>query len=77
MYKKISELYTLCGGKILFIIFSPTSKRYLFDHPSVEYVAKRFLIPSQPLNKTIHAPVEAYRKGRINLHVQDFNEIND
>ncbi|MFQ6671560.1 hypothetical protein Gotur_036073 [Gossypium turneri] len=24
IYKKISELSTLCGGEILFIIFSPT-----------------------------------------------------
>ncbi|MBA0878233.1 hypothetical protein Goshw_022619, partial [Gossypium schwendimanii] len=47
---------------ILFIIFSPTGKPYLFGHPSVEYVAKQFLIPSQPLNETIHAPVKAYRK---------------
>ncbi|MBA0749460.1 hypothetical protein Gogos_003385 [Gossypium gossypioides] len=26
--------------EILFIIFSPTGKPYLFGHPSIEYVAK-------------------------------------
>ncbi|MFQ6655959.1 hypothetical protein Gotur_026271 [Gossypium turneri] len=26
IYKKISELSTLCGGEILFIIFSPAGK---------------------------------------------------
>ncbi|MFQ6639238.1 hypothetical protein Gotur_014618, partial [Gossypium turneri] len=60
IYKKISELTTLCAGEILFIIFSPTSKPYLFGHPSVEFVAKCFLSPNQPLNETTDAPVEAY-----------------
>ncbi|MBA0881947.1 hypothetical protein Goshw_019103 [Gossypium schwendimanii] len=42
IYKKISELSTLFGGEILLIIFSPAGKPYLFGHPSIEYVAKRF-----------------------------------
>nr|XP_012466378.1 unnamed protein product [Gossypium raimondii] len=36
IYKKISKLSTLCGGEILFIIFSPAGKPYSFGHPSVE-----------------------------------------
>ncbi|MBA0696351.1 hypothetical protein Goari_002909, partial [Gossypium aridum] len=59
---KISELSTLCGGEILFIIFSPNDKPYSFDHPSVEFVAKLFLNPNQPLNETTHASLEAYNK---------------
>ncbi|MFQ6664635.1 hypothetical protein Gotur_031688 [Gossypium turneri] len=39
IYKKISELSTLCGGEFLFIIFSPTGKLYLFGHPSIETVS--------------------------------------
>ncbi|MBA0626598.1 hypothetical protein Godav_004241, partial [Gossypium davidsonii] len=50
-------------------------KPYSFGHPSVEPVAKRFFNASQPLNETIDAPVEAYCKVRINLHVQDFNVV--
>ncbi|MFQ6671580.1 hypothetical protein Gotur_036077 [Gossypium turneri] len=46
IYKKISELSTLCGGEILFIIFSPTSKPYSLGHSSHEYVAKIFLNPN-------------------------------
>ncbi|MBA0754128.1 hypothetical protein Gogos_020754, partial [Gossypium gossypioides] len=94
IYQKIYESSTLCGGEILFIIFSPTGKPYSFVHPSIQSTAKRFEIlfiifsptgkpysfvhPSiqstakrflnanQPLNDTIYAPVEAFRKVRIN-----------
>ncbi|MBA0696360.1 hypothetical protein Goari_002915, partial [Gossypium aridum] len=59
---KISEISTLCGGEIVFIIFSPTGKPYSFDHPSVQSGAKQFLNQNQPLNETICAPFEAFRK---------------
>ncbi|KAG4142157.1 hypothetical protein ERO13_D06G115728v2, partial [Gossypium hirsutum] len=60
IYKKISELSTLCGG-----------------HPPDESVAKRFSNASQHLEETTDAPVETYRKERINLLVQDFNDVQD
>ncbi|MFQ6652139.1 hypothetical protein Gotur_024138, partial [Gossypium turneri] len=34
--KKISELSTLCGGEIIFIILSPVGKSYSFGHPYVK-----------------------------------------
>ncbi|MFQ6631769.1 hypothetical protein Gotur_009236, partial [Gossypium turneri] len=77
IYKKISELSTLCGCEILFIIFSPKGKPYLFAHPSIKSVTKRFLNPNQPLYETTDAPVEAYRKVRIKSLVQDYNEVHD
>ncbi|MBA0626614.1 hypothetical protein Godav_004249 [Gossypium davidsonii] len=46
---------------ILFIIFSPTGKTYLFGHPSVESIAKCFSSTSQPLEETTDAPVVIYR----------------
>ncbi|XP_012448705.1 agamous-like MADS-box protein AGL62 [Gossypium raimondii] len=77
IYKKISELSILCGGEILFIIFSPAGKPYSFGHPSVESVPKRFSNAGQHLEETTDAPVETYRKERINLLVQDFNDVQD
>ncbi|TYH66765.1 hypothetical protein ES332_D06G145900v1 [Gossypium tomentosum] len=77
IYKKISKLSTLCGGEILFIIFSPAGKPYSVGHPSVEFVKKRFSNASQHLEETTDAPVETYRKERINLLVQDFNDVQD
>ncbi|MBA0738368.1 hypothetical protein Gogos_011735, partial [Gossypium gossypioides] len=75
IYKKIFELSTLCGGEILFTIFSPAGKPYSFGHLSVESIAKHFSNVNQPLNETTDALVKAYRKVRINLHVKDFNEL--
>ncbi|MBA0662227.1 hypothetical protein Goklo_006396, partial [Gossypium klotzschianum] len=63
IYKKLFELSTLCGGEILFIIFSLGVKLYSFGHSSFESFAKRFSNASQPLNETINAPVETDRKG--------------
>ncbi|KAG4142154.1 hypothetical protein ERO13_D06G115680v2 [Gossypium hirsutum] len=77
IYKKISELSILCGGEILFIIFSPAGKPYSFGHPSVESVAKRFSNAGQHPEETTDAPVETYRKERINLLVQDFTDVQD
>ncbi|MBA0577819.1 hypothetical protein Golob_024823 [Gossypium lobatum] len=77
IYKKISELSTLCGYEILFIIFSPKAKHYSFAHPSIKSVTKRFLNPNQPLYETTDAPVEAYRKVRIKSLVQDYNKVHD
>ncbi|MFQ6631773.1 hypothetical protein Gotur_009230 [Gossypium turneri] len=76
IYKKISELSTLCGSEILFIIFSPKGKPYSFAHPSTEFLTKRFLNPNQPLHETTDAPVEAYRKVRMKSLVQDYNEVH-
>ncbi|MBA0662228.1 hypothetical protein Goklo_006396, partial [Gossypium klotzschianum] len=67
IYKKLFELSTLCGGEILFIIFSLGVKLYSFGHSSFESFAKRFSNASQPLNETINAPVETDRKVRTNL----------
>ncbi|MBA0812989.1 hypothetical protein Gohar_026888, partial [Gossypium harknessii] len=64
IYKKTSELSTLFGGEILFILFSPAGKLYLFRHPFVESIAKQFWNPNQPLSETTHALVEAYHKDK-------------
>ncbi|KAG4142159.1 hypothetical protein ERO13_D06G115760v2, partial [Gossypium hirsutum] len=77
IYKKIYEFSALCGGEILFIIFSQTGKPYSFSHPSVESVTKHFSNASQPLQETTNAPSETYRKERINFLVQDFNHVQD
>ncbi|MBA0869918.1 hypothetical protein Goshw_005236, partial [Gossypium schwendimanii] len=62
---KIFVISTLCGGEILFIIFSPIGKPFLFGYPSVQSATKQFLNPSQSFNETIYAPVEALSKVRL------------
>ncbi|KAL4376018.1 hypothetical protein GQ457_02G041950 [Hibiscus cannabinus] len=43
IYKKISEITTLCGIDVLSICFSPAGKPFSFGHPSIESMANRFL----------------------------------
>ncbi|MFQ6665702.1 hypothetical protein Gotur_032331, partial [Gossypium turneri] len=46
-----------------------------FGHPSVESVAKRFSDASKHFEETTGAPIETYRKQRINLLVKYVNDV--
>ncbi|RAL52109.1 hypothetical protein DM860_014936 [Cuscuta australis] len=43
LFKKASELCTLCGVEIAIIVFSPAGKVFSFGHPHVESIIDRFL----------------------------------
>ncbi|CAH8335698.1 unnamed protein product [Eruca vesicaria subsp. sativa] len=43
LFKKASELCTLCGAEIGIIVYSPAKKPFSFGHPSVESVLDRYL----------------------------------
>ncbi|KAL9238345.1 hypothetical protein vseg_012778 [Gypsophila vaccaria] len=43
LFKKASELCTLCGAEAVVVVFSPGNKAYSFGHPSVELITDRFL----------------------------------
>lgn len=42
LFKKASELCTLCGVEIAMIVFSPANKAFSFGHPEVESIIDRF-----------------------------------
>ncbi|PIA55444.1 hypothetical protein AQUCO_00700029v1 [Aquilegia coerulea] len=68
VFKKASELSTLCGAQTGVVVFSPGDKPFSFGQPSVSAVVDRYLNgnnPPQDLSR-----FEAYRKARI----QKFNE---
>ncbi|XP_057548567.1 agamous-like MADS-box protein AGL62 [Amaranthus tricolor] len=44
LFKKASELCTLCGAEAAIIVFSPGRKPFSFGHPSVDTIIKRFLL---------------------------------
>ncbi|XP_049392030.1 agamous-like MADS-box protein AGL62 [Solanum stenotomum] len=56
LFKKASELCTLCGAEIVIVIFSPDGKNvFSFGHPSVDRLVERFLgrnLP--PPNNDVH-----------------------
>ncbi|CAH2061158.1 unnamed protein product [Thlaspi arvense] len=43
LFKKASELCTLCGAEIGIIVFSPANKPFSFGHPSVESGLDRYM----------------------------------
>ncbi|KAK3140395.1 hypothetical protein QOZ80_5AG0400310 [Eleusine coracana subsp. coracana] len=46
LFKKASELSTLCGADVAAVVFSPAGKAFSFGHPSVESILERFLASS-------------------------------
>ncbi|XP_007015089.2 PREDICTED: agamous-like MADS-box protein AGL62 [Theobroma cacao] len=72
LFKKASELCTLCGVDVAIIVFSPAGKVFSFGHPQVESTIDRFLTrnPSLHVSNT-HSLVEAHRNANIQeLNVQ-------
>ncbi|XP_030476891.2 agamous-like MADS-box protein AGL62 [Syzygium oleosum] len=81
IYKKASELVTLCGSEVGVVTFSPAGKPYSFAHPSIDSVANRFLNqnPRQnpPQNDGVETLVESYRRLRIGELNQQYDELVD
>ncbi|PHT65095.1 Agamous-like MADS-box protein AGL62 [Capsicum annuum] len=53
LFKKASELCTLCGVEIAIIVFSPARKVFSFGHPNVESLIDRFLSRNNTNNNPI------------------------
>ncbi|XP_058774338.1 agamous-like MADS-box protein AGL61 [Vicia villosa] len=69
LFKKASELCTLCGVEIAMIVFSPADKAFSFGHPEVESIVDRFLTRNPPPESSTLQLVEAHR----NANVRDLN----
>ncbi|XP_047320887.1 agamous-like MADS-box protein AGL62 [Impatiens glandulifera] len=71
LFKKSSELTTLCGAEMLVIVFSPGKKVFSFGHPSVEELVARFMGTHGPssssmgLSHETQQLVEAHRQTNI------------
>ncbi|GAU51874.1 hypothetical protein TSUD_416590 [Trifolium subterraneum] len=49
LFKKASELCTLCGVDVALVVFSPSGKTFSYGHPNVDTIIDRYLsqVPSQ------------------------------
>nr|GMD92782.1 agamous-like MADS-box protein AGL62 [Ipomoea batatas] len=70
LFKKASELSTLCGVDVGIIVFSPGKKVFSFGHPSVEAVVERFLGGNNDDDPAVVASpteqlIEAHRNARV------------
>lgn len=75
LFKKASELCTLCGVEIAIIVFSPADKAFSFGHPEVESLINRYVAQNSQLDNTgsggSHQVVEANRNANAhNLNFQ-------
>nr|KYP75241.1 Agamous-like MADS-box protein AGL62 [Cajanus cajan] len=76
LFKKASELCTLCGADVALVVFSPGDKVFSFGHPNVDAVIDRYLARApQPNTGTMHF-IEAHRVANVrDLNVQ-LTQIN-
>ena len=65
LFKKASELCTLCGANVAIIVFSPTKKVFSFGHPDVETIVDQFFTcnPLSELNG-IHL-IESHKNASV------------
>ncbi|XP_059650060.1 agamous-like MADS-box protein AGL62 [Cornus florida] len=65
LFKKASELSTLCGVEIAIVVFSPGKKVFSFGHPCVESIVERFLTRNPPPNTGTYPLIEAHRNASV------------
>ncbi|XP_028096092.1 agamous-like MADS-box protein AGL62 [Camellia sinensis] len=69
LFKKASELCTLCGAEIAIIVFSPCKKAFSFGYPCVDTVVDCFLSRNSPPNSGSLQLVKAH----CNVNVSKLN----
>ncbi|KAI3445861.1 hypothetical protein Pfo_002526 [Paulownia fortunei] len=67
LFKKASELCTLCGAEAAMVVFSPADKVYCFGHPDAKTVLEKFAAGDAPMptNATSQMIIEAHRNSTI------------
>ncbi|GAA0152707.1 hypothetical protein Leryth_009183 [Lithospermum erythrorhizon] len=72
LFKKASELCTLCGVEIAIIVFSPAGKVFSFGHTNVESIIERYLTRNPPPNSNTLQLIQAHHSanlGELNLQL--------
>jgi hypothetical protein len=80
LFKKASELSTLCGVDIALIVFSPGQRVYSFGYPNVDAVIDRYLSQAPNQNNETLRFIEAERTTNVrelNSLVTDINNMID
>ncbi|CAI0385664.1 unnamed protein product [Linum tenue] len=65
LFKKASELCTLCGVEIAIIVFSPGHKVFSFGHPSIQALLDRFLARNPTKLATSSSSSSAHRNAQV------------
>ncbi|KAJ9672895.1 hypothetical protein PVL29_026234 [Vitis rotundifolia] len=75
IYKKASELSTLCGAEVGVLVFSQAGKAFSFGQPSIETITNKVLYENPPPNDNTLNLVEAHRRFRLNELHQKYSEL--
>ncbi|KAK7269860.1 hypothetical protein RIF29_22632 [Crotalaria pallida] len=78
VFKKASELSTLCGVEVALVVFSPSEKAYSFGHPNVNAVIDRYHMRSpSPTNSWITEFNDAYQNATVRGLNAQITRINE
>ncbi|XP_043710086.1 agamous-like MADS-box protein AGL62 [Telopea speciosissima] len=76
LFKKASELCTLCGAETAILVFSPAGKVFSFGHPTVESIVERFLTEKNPQQEATALPlVDAHRGASVRELNRKYTEV--
>ncbi|KAJ0078035.1 hypothetical protein Patl1_37295 [Pistacia atlantica] len=65
LFKKASELCTLCGAEVALVVFSPGKKVFSFGHPCVDSVIDHYLTRAPPQISGTMQLIEAHRNASV------------
>ncbi|CAJ2630582.1 unnamed protein product [Trifolium pratense] len=80
LFKKASELCSLCGVDVALVVFSPSGKTFSFGHPNVDMVIDRYLSQVPPQNNGTLQFIEARRNAtlcELNVQLTQINNMLD
>ncbi|GMI87938.1 hypothetical protein HRI_002463100 [Hibiscus trionum] len=77
LFKKASELSTLCGVELALIVFSPGKKVYSFGHPSVDTVIDRYLSCNTQDNSITSQLIEAHRESNVRQLNMELTQVTN
>ncbi|GAU38994.1 hypothetical protein TSUD_378700 [Trifolium subterraneum] len=77
LFKKASELCTLCGAEVALVIFSPGEKVFSFGHPNLDVVIDHYLSHVPPQNHGVMQFIEIQRSANVRQLNTQLTHINN
>ncbi|XP_050890862.1 agamous-like MADS-box protein AGL62 [Lathyrus oleraceus] len=77
LFKKASELCTLCGIDIALVVFSPSEKVFSFGQPNIYTIIDRYLSQIPPQNNNTMQFIEARRNANVRDLNAQLTELNN
>ncbi|CAN1808547.1 Agamous-like MADS-box protein AGL29 [Linum perenne] len=76
IYKKASELVTLCGAEVGVMFFSPAGKPFTYGYPSIDSIVERFIrhpLPPPPIDRQSLA-IQRFVGVRSRVMIEELNQ---